>query len=247
MLRKIIFFVLLSVVSAAYASDIDILQKFIIRKDYAGAVEFGKTAVHNKSDNKPALAYYYGEALFYNGNHSDAIDIYNTVVTRFPDSDYAQRALLRVGDVYYVKQEYERALKAYDLFAYRFKDHRFVPYVYLKQIYCSEKLGLWEEKKKYISLLKADYPQSVEASLIPELEKRGYFYIVQLGAFGSRENAMKLYARLQEDRIKSVIIEDGVEGMALYKVIAGKFKDRNNADSMVYSLSDKGYPAKRFP
>lgn len=248
---KIIIFTLLcclfNIASYAAANDVKTIQQLIMRKDYVHAVEFSKKAIENGFADKATLLFYHGEALFYNGDYRDAIDTFYELVSKHSKSKYIKKALVRTADAYYVMQDYEQAKKTYDLFLTKFKDAEFQSYVYLKLIYCSEKLGFWEDKNKYLYVLKTRFSSSLEATMIPALEKRGYFYLVQLGAFGSKVNALALFKRVKRDGFDAAIVKDGLNGMTLYKVVAGKFKTRKNADVLVAKLVEKGYPAKRFP
>ena len=63
-------------------------------------------------------------------------------------------------------------------------------------------------------------------------------FIVQVGAFASRENADALAARLRADGFSPYVVRDG----SLLKVRVGAFRDRTLADVLVERLRAKGYP-----
>jgi outer membrane protein assembly factor BamD len=63
-------------------------------------------------------------------NFSDAIEIYQQVQNEYPDSDYAKRALLRVADCHYRKNELDEAATNYTDFLKFNADHPLAPYAY---------------------------------------------------------------------------------------------------------------------
>ncbi len=63
-------------------------------------------------------------------NFSDAIEIYQQIQNEYPDSDYAKRALLRVADCHYRKNELDEAATNYTDFLKFNADHPLAPYAY---------------------------------------------------------------------------------------------------------------------
>lgn len=251
MLKKTIFFtfflnILLSPVAWAQG-DVDMVQQLIMRKDYVHAAEYAKSALAKTKANKQELLFYYGEALFYQNELQGAIDTFYRLVTEYPRGKYVEKALLRTADAYYVQYNYKQAKKTFERFLQRFDTTQYKSYVYLKLIYCSEKIGLWEDKKKYMYYLKTRYPGTIESSKLDFLDERGYLFVVQIGAFGSKKNAIKLARKVKADNFDVSIKEVTTSTGTLYKVLAGKFKAKQSADALVLKLEKKGYPAKRFP
>jgi cell division septation protein DedD len=66
----------------------------------------------------------------------------------------------------------------------------------------------------------------------------GRLFIVQVGAFASRENADALVARLRADGFNPYLVKD----RTLLKVRVGAFQDRARADELAQRLRARGYP-----
>jgi DedD protein len=66
----------------------------------------------------------------------------------------------------------------------------------------------------------------------------GQLFVVQVGAFATRNNAEALVVRLRTDGFTPYVVIDG----QLFKVRVGAFRDRALADALVVRLRAKGYP-----
>ena len=82
---------------------------------------------------------------------------------------------------------------------------------------------------------------------MPELEKRGFHFLVQVGAFSDQANAQDLAARLKKDGFSCYVIKEKESGKVFSKVRIGKFQKRADAESKLEALIRKGYPARIFP
>lgn len=244
----ILFFLISAMASTAWAkADLDMVQQLIMRKDYAHAADLAKAALDKSTANKEEMLFFYAESLFYMNELQKAVDVFYKLVSEYPRGKYVQKALLRTADAYYVQYNYKKAKQTFEKFLQRFDVSQYRSYAYLKLIYCSEKLGLWEDKKKYMHVLKTQFPGTIENSKTDFLEERGYIFVVQIGAFGDKKNAINVAKKVKSDAFDVSIKEVDISSGKLYKVIAGKFKSRRNADALVKRLEEKGYPAKRFP
>jgi cell division septation protein DedD len=96
-------------------------------------------------------------------------------------------------------------------------------------------------------MVKEKYPSGIEAGLIPELERRGYEFTVQVGAYGDRHNAIRISRSLKNQGFPVYVFRDEDDPAALYKVVVGKFKDVDSAGRLVEKLKASGFPARRFP
>ena len=72
--------------------------------------------------------YEIGERNYRHNNFADAIEIYQQVQNEYPDSEYAKRALLRVADCHYRKNELNEAATNYTDFLKFNANHPMAPY-----------------------------------------------------------------------------------------------------------------------
>ena len=82
-------------------SDLSGRQIRILRRQMSGREE------------EAAAAYKNAETAFLVGQYDKAIEEFLAVAREYDDTSYRMRAVLRVGDVYYRQQEYERAISYY--------------------------------------------------------------------------------------------------------------------------------------
>ncbi|MDD5195745.1 MAG: SPOR domain-containing protein, partial [Candidatus Omnitrophica bacterium] len=126
------------------------------------------------------------------------------------------------------------------------QDYNCQPLVYLRLAQVSAKEGKWDDNKKYTSLLKEKYSNSIEANLLGPLQDVCYFFSIQVGAFSKKKNAEDLARELQKN-YNVYVVEDKTATLTLYKVRVGKFTDRKEAESMRLRLAKQGYPARIYP
>lgn len=95
----------------------------------------------------PSPKTYYDSAFGYYtaGQYDTAIDAFQDVVTKFPDSSFAMDAQFFIGEAYYNESRYEQARDAYALVISKYKDQDIdpaerVPDAYFKQGLCYEQL-----------------------------------------------------------------------------------------------------------
>jgi len=224
------------------------IERLIVSKDYIQAINLCTERLkQGRNQETEETLFFLAEALVYSGSTEHARTVFQTLLSKYPATPYLERLLLRTADSWYMEYDYVRARDAYLDFLQKFPRSGYLPYVYLKLVYASEKLGEWENKRTYLSMLESKYPSTIEASMIPEIERRGYEFTVQVGAYGDRHNAIRISRQLKNDGFPVYVYRDEGDPDALYKVVVGKFKDLHNADKLVEKLKTSGFPARRYP
>jgi len=224
------------------------IEKALMLKDYTGAITLAEKYLNKSPHNKDEILLLLGEAYVGTSNLVKARETYRTLYKQCPNSTFARKAVLRIADSYYLGSDYGQAVKIYNYFLEEYGGvANFLPYVYLKLAYCHEKLGNWDYKRKYMALIKENYPDSLEATKLEELEKRGFHFVVQIGAFVDKDNAYKLIRDLKKKGFSPYLVLEKENGKRFFKVRAGKFTRRVAAESKLEALLEKGYPARIFP
>ncbi len=154
--------------------------------------------------------------------------------------------MVRLADTYLLQKEYDDAFSLYKKIKEEYITPEIEPLVLLRLSQVASKKGLWQEKNKYINLIKSKHPNSPEMKFVKILESLGDFFTVQVGAFSERKNALALADELSQDYY-SYIIEDKKGSFPIYKVRVGKYKDRFEAQKVFNTLMNKGYPAHIYP
>ncbi len=246
MKRVLVFIVFLSIGIRCFAETAQI-EKAIMMEDYSQAVYLANRYLNDSPKEKDKILFLLGEAYIGSGNLVDARETFRDIYKKFPDSVYAEKAVLKIADSYYLESNYLQAKKVYLYFLKNYPAAKFSSYAYLNLAYCDEKLGDWDSKKKDMRILKGKYSSSIEAGKIEELDKRGYSFVIQVGAFLDKKNSRELFRNLKKKGFDPYVVEDKENGSRFFKVRVGRFDKREDAEAKREALLDKGFPARIFP
>ena len=239
-------FIVLLWCGACFA-QVENVEKALVLKNYTEVIRLAEDYLDRNIQDKDKILFILGEAYIGSSNLVKARETLRCLYKQYPSSIYAQKSVLRIADSYYLESNYNQAKKVYNYFLDKYQDNQFLPYIYLKLAYCEEKLGNWSYKRKYMDLIGTQFPRSIEAQKIAELEKRGFNFVIQIGAFTDRVNAQELALGLKRDGFLPYLVEEKEDGKLFYKVRIGKFLEHNKAEAELESLIKKGYPARIFP
>lgn len=161
----------------------------------------------------------------------------------YPNSPLRELAVIKIGDSHFLETNYDLAEKVYKFFLKRFPASGYKNMVYLRLAYAEEKLGKWDKKKYYMGLLKKAGRNTLEYPQINTLERRGFKFYIQIGAFLKKSNAARIADRLRADGFRPQIVHEN----SLYKVRVGSFSQRGEVEALAKNLAEKGYPFRIFP
>ena len=241
--KKSLVFSLLSLVFclSLYAASIDEAYKDYLNNDYEEALQ--KVKALKQSDE---VLYFLGLVYAKIGNFPQAREYLIMLTDNYPRSKFYEQGMIKLADTYFLERDLSRALALYESIEKKSTASNYLPLVYLRLSQIAAKEGRWEDKKKYISLLKEKYPLSNELVLANILKEQKDFFTIQVGAFSNSKNAINLKNDLDE-KYDVYILEDKSGNYVLYKVRVGKFKDREEAERTWGKLVKQGYPARIFP
>lgn len=246
-MRIFLFTAIVAIIANIGFAETKSIEQALISKNYNQAIRLAEKYLNSNTSDKSKILFLLAEAYIGNANLVKAREALRSLYKQFPDSMYAKKAILRIADSYYLEYNYAQARKIYKRFLEKYNEDEFLPYAYLKLIYCEEKLGHWDAKRYYMKVLKDNYSKSIEATKLDELERRGFHFVIQVGAFVDKKNALKLVRALQKDGESPDLVVEKQNGKRFYKVRIGEFEGRNNAESKLEDLLAKGYPARIFP
>jgi tetratricopeptide (TPR) repeat protein len=199
------------------------------------------------SDPKADEALYLsGMSYFKLGRYPEARNCFRKIIKSFRRSKFYKPSLVKLGDVYFLEGSYKRARSVYRAILNENLAKEYKPLVYLRLAQIAAKLGEWSQEKKYIRIIKNEYPHSIEREYADILEDRGYFFTIQVGAFSYKNNALALREEL-EARYPVYLVKEKLGDLVLYKVRVGKFKSRKQVEAIQRSLIEEGYPARIYP
>ena len=90
----------------------------------------------------------------------------------YPDSQLADNAQYWLAESYYVTQQYELALDEFEKVIDTYPTSRKVPDALLKVGYCNYELERWNESRRALGRVQADYPDTTAARLAEQRIKR---------------------------------------------------------------------------
>ncbi len=181
--------------------------------NYADTYQFDKlkeAIAKLKGEEKETAAVLYLRALIEN-DADKALVIYNKIIESNSESITAERSLWRVAQYYYIKGLY---MQSSDV---------------LKQIIDNYPGTLYARKaKEELDIINEVFGEKVKQTIKPYKEE-GKF-VVQLGAFGNKQNAQKLIKLLNERGYSNVRINTQViTGKRLHLVWLGNFDNEISA------------------
>lgn len=110
------------------------------------------------------------------------------------------------------------------------------------------KLGDLDLARASLLKLTTQYPSSPWASHAKEvLGSEDFYFSVQVGAFGTEANALRLESELRRRGYEAFVTETLVDGRRLYRVRVGRFSDRAKAEELERRLRQDRFPTKIFP
>jgi tetratricopeptide (TPR) repeat protein len=251
--KKIVIFVLLLslvlLVEQGYGLNLESLKVYFLKGDYKQAIIEGEkilagTDYHARDLDE--LYYILGLSYLKDGNLLRASDIFEIILKEFKDSAYKERALLGLGDTYFLQGNYNEAQRHYQDLLNNNSSLR--PTLYYRLSLCAVKLGQTQVAKEYLAKLKKDFLLSLETRINPELLGPGdIYYSVQVGCFSKPTNAQNLTQKLMQKGYPAYIEEINTEGKINYRVRVGKFSSRLQAQELEKKLCQEGYPTKIYP
>jgi len=242
--RRIIWFIF--IFSFCFILDGWTLSLKDAQQDYlSGNYKAAITKARRLRENDENL-YFLGLVYIKTANYEKARISLTKLIKRFPQSDFYDLAMMKLADSYFLQKDYTKARELYQTIEDECSNLENKPLLFLRRAQISSRQGDWEGRKKYIRLIKKEYPKSPEMKFIKTLESYGDFFTIQVGAFSQKENSIALRNELSKEH-KTYIVEAKSGAYPIYKVRVGKFKKRYDAEKISKQLRSQGYPAKIFP
>jgi len=167
------------------------------------------------------------------------------LIKRFPNSSLYSQAKFKLADVYFLQSDYGNARQLYESIK-EDSPSDIMPLVLLRLAQIASRSGDWDNKSKYLNLIKTKYSKSSVINFVKTLESYGDFFTIQVGAFAQKANANVLIDTLGKE-YNAYIVSDTKNGQVIHKVRVGKYKSRYQAQKSYLTLLDKGYPAQIYP
>lgn len=227
---RILLLIFVSVIMAnvpVRAQDVDIIP-------YLKQIEAGNT--QNASEELPLLKKRNPDSpslLFIEGvlteNGQEALVIYNSIITKYPRSKYADAAMFRVYSYYYALGLYETAGKYLNRLKREYPES---PYIKIADRTIPQQDEVNELSRSEVKDVKSGGSTEVK-------ETKKYLYTIQAGAFSSTSNAELLKKDFQIAGYYSEIKEKTVGGSVFQVVYVGRFTSEEEARSTLQVINSE--------
>ncbi len=227
---------------SAWAVSLKDAQKEYLSGNYEKAI----LKARRLRENDQTL-YFLGLVYTKTGDHERARTYLRKLIKRYPESALHDPAMMKLADTYFLDKDYSEAKQLYQEIEKRCPQLENKSLLLLRQVQIASRQGNWEDKAKFIKLIKEKYPDSPEIAFVKLLESYGDFFTVQVGAFTEEKNARALREELIAKGYKVFLVDESKGSYSLHKVRVGRYKDRYEATKVSAKLLDQGYPARIYP
>lgn len=239
----------LGVSTRLYALTLDRAKIYFLKGDYAECInECENILAHSGySRNLDELYYILGLSYLKQGNLLRASDIFEIIIKEFKDSEFTKDAIFGLGDIYFLKSDYENAENKYKQILAINPDTKLKALLLFRLAQTSMKKGKWQEAEGYLAKLNKDYPLSFEKRMAKNLSLQEFYFTVQVGAFSKVANANNLCKKLIDKGYPAYIKEPESQEEKTYRVRVGKLNSLFQARELEKKLISEGYPTRIYP
>lgn len=160
-----------------------------------------------------------------------AVDLYNQIIQRYPNSQFTDDALLKVAQYYYALGSYVSARQYLDNLVDQFPDSPFIPEAKYLAVRCLIATGYYYTAESELKKIIKKYPNSPfkshakdELAALDDLSKQ-------------EKSSLQMSSPLPNPESQREIMPD----KGKYTIQIGAFRDKNNATGLKEHYSQKGY------
>lgn len=170
---------------------------------------------------------------------------WRTFVAAYPNSDLHDWAILGIGDALFALNRYDEAISEYKRILQTSSARELKPSALYRLGQCYEYLKQSETARGYYDRIIEEYPQSLEGSSLTGQRERktdsphqgNQVYIIQVGAFAHKQNAIRLHDRLARKGYEiEMVSKFRADGTQLHAVQIGTFTMKEDAQVVVERL-----------
>ena len=243
-INKLVYFIVL--LSIMCGQNIDVYLSLIEEGKYEGVKENIKELISKYPNDSGVL--YLKALLTQNGD--SAIKQYQDLLKKFPETKYAPLAAMKIGEYFYARGLYTQSanlLKNIPLKYPRYSDMQRLTDLMINSF---NAIGESDSAKYYGLMIKSMFPV-VEPSInlgesklsqVFDFKKKSKVngpYIVQIGAFSSKENANRLKLQVSQLGHDVTINKVDSNGKTFFAVRVNRYKTKTKADQIGKDIKSK--------
>ena len=232
------------------SQNIDLYLSLIDEEKTEGVKE-SLPELNSKYPNDPGVLYI-NALLTEDGNNS--IEMYTDLIKKYPNTKYAPYAYMKIGEYFYARGLYTQASKLLKDIPIKYPRFADVQRATNLMINSFNAIGEADSARYYGLIIKSMFPKvDIEIDNLNEknkplaqvfdFKKKRHAdlgsYVVQVGAFSTKENAKRL--KLQISQLGHDVTINNVDsnGKILYAVRVNRFKTKNRAEKIGKDIKSK--------
>ena len=248
MIKFLLFYLLL--ISYSCGQNIDLYLSLIDEGKTEGVLE-NLPELISKYPNNPGVTYI--KALMTEDGKT-SIGLYNEIIKKYPDTIYAPYAAMKIGEYFYAKGLYTQASKLLKNIPIKYPRFADIQRATNLMINSFNAIGEADSARYYGLIIKSMFPRvdigidnlsekNRPLAQVFEFNKKRRSdlgpYVIQVGAFSTKENAGKL--KMQISQLGHDVSINNVEsnGKTLYAVRVNRFKAKNRAEKIGKDIKSK--------
>jgi len=226
----------------------DDAEQYFLQRKYSAAIQaYEQALTFDLSEQNRAMCWYMlGQSYLMSGNATKARTAYQTILTRYAATSWLPHAYLGLGDVAIHQKRYDDALKAYKSSMSAQFLRQYGASVYYRLLRVHRARGETALVARYESILRNQYPNSLEARLIltgkettqpPAAAAAAAQYAVQVAFTPRADFAQAAATRLKKKGYHAYVEAATIKGQAGYRVLVGRCQGREAADALAKKLA----------
>lgn len=222
-----------------YAQNVD-LYLSLIHEGQAEGVKDNLPELISKYPNNPGVIYL--QALL-TTNGFKSLELYGKIIDKFPDSEYAGLASVKIGEYFYARGLYSQAGKQLSTIPRKYPRLGNLQQVIDMMVSSFRAIGEEDTLKYYVGIYQSMYPSlNTEKYGVDKLSynrKNDNFdtssrepkpYVIQIGAFGNIQNANRLKLQVTQIGYEVDIVPIQTNGKGLHTVRVIRYKSKSSAE-----------------
>ena len=231
-----------------YSQNIDMYLSLIHEGQSEGVKEILPELL-SKYPNDPGVIYL--QALL-TTNGMKSLELYSKIIEKFPKSDFSGAASVKIGEYFYARGLYSQAGMQLRLIPRKYPRIENMQRIVDMMVSSFLAIGESDSVKYYIGIYRSMFPNldfekfGIDSPSIPikqvitsKRNKEPRPYVIQIGAFGSIQNANRLKLQVSQIGYEVEIVPVQTNGRGLHAVRMVRYRSKSSAERVGSTIKKK--------
>jgi len=221
-----------------------------LKENYDEVIRYTRSmGVLDRQSSQLQILYYLGVSQLSKHRYVDARRTFELLKEKDSVGKFRDLADIRISDSYFLDKKYHQALQHYLPLPGKHRNSHYLPYIYYRMVLVSQKVGHFNDAKRYFDILTRDYPDSLESlrltSVLDPMDFEGYS--VQAGSFSNPASARKMQNVLLNKGYIASIRKTTTQNNTHFYRVRINCGSRNEAERIATRLRTEGFATKVYP